>query len=62
MGSRGRFLTSQQIIILNFLEQRGKLEGEKLRKHLERDNIQKLGSIERHTDVANEGGSLPVSG
>lgn len=60
VGSRGRFLTSQQIIILNFLEQQGKLEQEKLRKCIQRDSIQKLGSIEVHTDVSNQGGSLTL--
>lgn len=58
MGSREQYLTSQQIIILESLEHQGKLEQEKLRKRIKRNDTQKLNSIEKHTDVFNKGRKL----
>lgn len=52
MGSKGQYLTSQQIIILNFLEHQRKLEQEKLRKHVKRNYTPNLNSIEKQTDPA----------
>lgn len=49
---------SRQIIMLDFLEHHGKLEQEKPRKSVERNNTQKLSSIEKQTDVLNEGRTL----
>lgn len=62
VGSKGPYLMSQQIIILNFLEHQRKLEQEKVGQRIKRKDIPNLSSIEKHTDVLNTGRTfLPES-
>lgn len=51
VGSKGRYLTSQQIIILNFLEHQRKLEQEKLRKQMKRNYPPDLDAVGKQTDT-----------